>query len=164
MIEMSFQIRDAKMPEELPRLHEFIMGTQRFEYAFEPNRRLDAPVAAEYFKILADEVRAKGGCIFVAEGENGSLLGWGVVHRAEDDVYVNDEERPFAYISELFVVEDARGKGIGRAFIAASEAWARAQGLKVMQIGVLPGNIRAKAIYERAGYHSYAVRLRKYLP
>src|SRR5262249_8154524 len=105
----------------------------------------------------------QGGRIFVAEDASGSLLGWGVVHRDEDDVYVIGEERSFAYISELFVVEKARGTGIGRAFIKASEDWARAEGLKVMQIGVLPGNQRAKAIYELAGYTAYAVQLRKYL-
>ena len=160
---MSFQIRDARLPEELSQLHEFIMGTQRFEHAFEPNRRLDPSVAAEYFALLAEQVRANGGRIFVAEDGNGSLLGWGVVHRDEDDIYVIGEERSFAYISELFVVEEARRKGVGRAFIAAAEDWARAQGLKVMQIGVLPGNTRAKAIYERAGYAPYALQLRRYL-
>ena len=139
------------------------MGTQCFEHAFEPNRRLDGAVAAEYFGILAEGVRTQGGRIFVAEAEDGSLLGWGVVHRDEDDVYVVGKERAFAFIAELFVVEEARGKGVGRAFIAAAEDWARAQGLKVMQIGVLPGNTRAKAIYERAGYVPYAIQLRKYL-
>src|SRR5215471_7713516 len=103
------RIRDARLPEELPHLQEFIMGTQRFEHAFEPNRRLDATVAAEYFKVLAGQVQASGGRILVAEGEDNALLGWGVVHRDEDDVYVIGEERTCAYIAELYVAEAERG-------------------------------------------------------
>ena len=162
MAKQNIEIRDAVLPADREQLLEFIMGTQRFESAFEPNRRLDRAVAAEYFVLLETDVRSKGGRILVA-AEDGQPLGWGVVHAQEDDVYVIGEERTYAYISELYVVEAARGKGIGRALIAASEDWARARGLKVMQIGVLPGNHRAKSIYERAGYQTYALQLRKYL-
>jgi ribosomal protein S18 acetylase RimI-like enzyme len=119
-------------------------------------------VAAEYFALVEKDV-AKGGKIFAAEQE-GAVVGWGVVLAREDDIYVLAEERLHAYIAELYVAEAERGKGIGRALIAACEDWARAQGLNVMQIGVLPGNTRAKAMYERAGYESYDIQLRKYLP
>jgi GNAT superfamily N-acetyltransferase len=161
----SIQIRDAKLPQEVPQLLEFIMGLQRFESAFEPNRRLDPPVAAEYFALLEADVCSKGGRILVAEEEDGrTLLGWCVVHAQEDDIYVIGEERTYAYISELFIVEQARGQGLGRALIAACEDWAKSKGLDVMRIGVLPGNRRTAMIYERAGYQPYAVQLRKYLP
>ena len=160
---MTYLIRDARLPADREQLHEFIMGTQRFESAFEPNRRLDRPVAAEYLALLEADVRSKGGRILVVE-QAGKLLGWGVVHAQEDDVYVIGEERSFAYISELFVVEAVRGKGVGRALIAACEDWARSKGLNVIQIGVLPGNRRAASIYEKAGYSPYAIQLRKYLP
>jgi ribosomal protein S18 acetylase RimI-like enzyme len=160
---MSFQIRDARLPEEVPQLHEFILGSQHFESAIEPNRRLDRQVARDYFTALEKEVRTNTGKVLVATRDEGPLAGWVVVHLLEDDVFVIDEERTYAYISELYIAEAERGKGIGRALIAACEDWARTQGLKVMQIGVLPGNHRAKAIYERAGYESYAIQLRKYL-
>jgi hypothetical protein len=32
-----------------------------------------------------------------------------------------------------------------------------------MQIGVLPGNVRAHALYRREGYADYGIQLRKYL-
>jgi GNAT superfamily N-acetyltransferase len=156
----NFSIRDAR-PADRPYFLDFIMELQRFEGAFEPNRRLDSPVAEEYLVLLEKDV-AKDGKIFVAE-HDGTPVGWGIVHAREDDIYVLAEERRHAYISELFVNEAMRGSGVGRALIAACEDWARAQKLKVMQIGVLPGNVRAKAIYENAGYSDYAVQLRKYL-
>ena len=156
-----FRIRDAVLPKEKARLLEFIMGTQKFESEFEPNRRLDPDVAEEYFALIEKDV-AKGGNIFVAE-QGGAPVGWGIVLAIDDDIYVVAEERRHAYISELFVVEALRGAGLGRALIHACEDWARSQNLNVITIGVLPGNHRARAIYERAGYSHYALQLRKYL-
>jgi ribosomal protein S18 acetylase RimI-like enzyme len=155
-----FTVRDAR-PSDRPHFFEFIMGSQRFESSFERNRRLDSPVADEYLALLEKDV-AESGKIFVAE-KDGAPVGWGIVLEQDDDVYVVSEERRHAYISELFVVEAMRGAGIGRALIAACEHWARSRKLYVVQIGVLPGNQRAKAIYERAGYGPYALQLRKYL-
>jgi GNAT superfamily N-acetyltransferase len=86
-----------------------------------------------------------------------------VVHEDDDDIYVVETERRFAYVSELFVTEEARGTGAGKALLDACEAWARGRGMTVMQIGVLPANVRAEAVYRRAGYDSYAMQMRKYL-
>jgi GNAT superfamily N-acetyltransferase len=164
MTQLNLHIRDARLPEERPQLCEFILGSQRFEHAFEPNRRLDPPVGAEYFAVLEEEVRSKGGKMLVAARDGEPLLGWAVVHFLEDDVFVSAGERKYAYLSELYVAESERGKGVGRALIEACEDWARGQGLHVMQIGVLPDNRRAATIYEQAGFAPYGVRLRKYLP
>ena len=49
---------------------------------------------------------AKGGVALIAE-EACQLLGWGDVYRDENELYVRPEERTFALISELFVVEPA---------------------------------------------------------
>ena len=157
----AFHIREADLARDKPAFLTFIMGTQRFEYVFEPNRRLDAEVAADYLEPLLRRLAEKGGRIVVAENADGLTLGWGVVLEAEDDVFVVAAERRYAYIAELFVVEGARGMGVGRALIAACEDWARSKGNNVMQIGVLPGNARAKAIYEQAGYSAYGLQLRR---
>jgi ribosomal protein S18 acetylase RimI-like enzyme len=156
----AFLIREAR-PTDRPHFLAFIMDLQRFESAFEPNRRLNSPVAKEYLALLEKDV-AEGGKIFVAE-QDGAPVGWSIVLEQDDDIYVVAEERRHAYISELFVAEAVRGLGVGRALIAACEDWARTRKLNVVQIGVLPGNVRAKATYERAGYSHYALQLRKYL-
>ena len=61
------------------------------------------------------------------------------------------------------MIDEQRGRGIGRALISACEDWARGRGLKVMMIGVLARNPRAHAIYRGAGFTDYATLLRKYL-
>ena len=157
------RVREANPVDDRPSLLSFIMGSQHFEYAIEPNRRLDAPVAAEHLERLLAHLKDHDGRMFVAEDEGGVLLGWAVVGEFKGEAFVVPEERDYAYIFELFVVETMRGAGIGRALIATCEDWAREKNFKTIQIGVLAGNTRAAKIYREAGYSDYALELRKYL-
>jgi len=159
----AFRIRAADLSRDKPALLSFIMGSQHFEYAIEPNRRLDEPVAAEHFDKLTAHLKEHGGAMFVAEDESGALLGWSVVGEIKGEAFVIPEERNFAYIFELFVAESTRGQGVGRALIVACEDWAKANNFKTIQIGVLARNTRAAKIYREAGYSDYAIELRKYL-
>ena len=156
-------IRSFRPSDDRPAVLSFIDGALAFEHDFEPNRRLDRNAAEGYLAELLEAVAEREGTIFVAEDAQGTSVGWGVVHLSNDDVYVVDRERRFAYIAELYVVERMRAQGIGRALIAACEDWARKRGVHVIQIGVLPGNERAHAIYRVAGYSDYGIQLRKYL-
>jgi len=157
------RIREADLARDRTAFLAFIMGSQQYEYAFEPNRRLDPPVAEEHLARMLSLLGERAGKIFVAADDTDQAVGWGIVVEQEDDIYVVAEERRYAYVAELFVVEPLRGSGAGRALIAACEDWARARGLAVMQIGVLPGNVRAHDIYRRQGYADYGIQLRKYL-
>lgn len=156
-------IRDADLARDRPAMHGFIMGSQRYEHAIEPNRRLDPPVAEEHLARLTKYLEEHEGRIFIAEEANGAALGWGVVGAYAGEVFVVPEERNYAYIFELFVVEAMRGKGIGRALIAACEDWAKTKNFKTILIGVLAGNTNAARLYRNAGYADYAIELKKYL-
>jgi GNAT superfamily N-acetyltransferase len=155
-------IRPARLPEDKSAILTFIQGLQVFEHAMEPDRRTDATVAEEFYREITSRVQKRKGQILIAE-LGGQAVGWAVVYPDENDIYVEARERTFAYISELFVVEETRGTGVGRNLIAACESWARDRGITVMLIGVLSGNRRAEAIYRQAGFAPYATQLRKYL-
>ena len=159
---MTFRIRDFDAAADRQAALSFIMGSQRHEHEVEPNRRLDEGVAAEYFAELVQELAQKQGRAFVAERE-GAVIGWGVLVVEEGPVFVTEAERPYAYITELFVTEAARGLGVGQALIAACEEEARRLGLKQIMIGALSENRRTMDIYGRAGYRPYTAELRKYL-
>lgn len=156
-------IRDMRLADDKPALLSFIDGSQAFEHNVEPNRRLDRTVAEDYLAELLNAVTERGGKVFVAQDTAGAAVGWGVVYVSNEEIFVVERERRFAYISELFVVESLRGKGIGRALIASCEDWARAHGIGIIQLGVLAGNVRARTIYSLSGYSDYALQLRKYL-
>ncbi|HEX4301972.1 MAG TPA: GNAT family N-acetyltransferase [Rhizomicrobium sp.] len=157
------RIRIAELPRDRPAMLGFVDALQAFEHGFESNRRRDATVAEDYLQPLLQKLEEKDGEIFVAVDVHDAPIGWGVVQADKDDIYVIEAERRIAYIAELYLVEAARGTGVGRALIAACEDWARARGIGVLHIGVLPGNVRARAVYERAGFAPYALRLRKRL-
>jgi GNAT superfamily N-acetyltransferase len=156
----TISIREARFPADRPVILSFIDGIQQFENPIEPDRRVDGRVAEEYFAEIP-ALLAKGAA-FIAE-EAGKPLGWGLVYRDNNEVYVVEDERTIAYVRELYVDAGARGRGIGRMLISACEDWARTQGLKVVMIGVLPGNERAQKIYRNAGFSPYALQLRKYV-
>jgi GNAT superfamily N-acetyltransferase len=155
-------IRSVRLPDDKIAILSFIDGMQQFEHALEPDRRVDSAVAEEFFAEIFARLKARGGVALIWE-EQGSPVGWAAAHRDENDVYVRRDERQFALISELFVLEEVRGRGIGKALIAACEDWARAQGLNVVMINVLRDNRRAEKIYRAAGFETYYTGLRKYL-
>lgn len=157
------KIRDGDLVRDRALALRFIDGLQAFEHGVEPNRRIDATVAADHLAKMMRDAAERPGQVFVAEGDDGAAIGWAVVQENQDDVYVIAEERPFAYIAELYLVEAARGSGAGRALIAACEDWAKTRGLGVLQIGVLDKNARARAVYAAAGFAPYSMQLRKYL-
>jgi GNAT superfamily N-acetyltransferase len=163
MAAASFRIRDARLPEDVPVIHEFILDLQRFEHALETNRRLDTPVAADYFTALETKVQETGGTFLIAEDDAGRAIGWAAAHEDEQDIYIVPEERRIGYIAELYVVPDARGLGVGSSLIKACEAWARQRSLPVIMIGVLSKNSRALAVYRNNEYDPYAIFLRKSL-
>ena len=57
----------------------------------------------------------------------------------------------------LFVVETARGSGVGRALIDASIAHAKAQECRYLTVGTHPDNRAAQAVYRAAGFEDLPV-------
>lgn len=157
---MGMTIREARLPDDQATIERFVLDLQRYEAAFEPNRRLDAAYVADQYGWLST-MFAKGR-IFIAENA-GVAIGWALVHADEGDVYEAAAERRFATIRELYVAEAARGKGAGQALLAACEEWARVQGFSVIRISHLAQNALAEKSYARAGYAPYTVTRRKRL-
>jgi GNAT superfamily N-acetyltransferase len=154
-------IRPAHLPDDEPAILSFIWGLQKFENAFEANRRLDPAFATEHWADVQAQAAARG-AIFIAESDS-RAVGWAFVVEEPGDLFVEKSERRYAFVAELFVDASARGQGHGRALIAACEGWTRARGMAVLIIGVLSGNDKAAAAYQRDGFAPYNLFLRKYL-
>lgn len=65
--------------------------------------------------------------------------------------------KPLLNVHDLAVVPARRGRGIGRALLAAAEERARAAGCCKLTLEVQDGNARARAVYERFGFTDVAV-------
>jgi ribosomal protein S18 acetylase RimI-like enzyme len=57
-----------------------------------------------------------------------------------------------AYLEELYVVPERRGRGIGRALLEAAMEHARAYGAAHIDLGTSEDDVAARALYESAGF------------
>ena len=155
-------VREARLPADEPAILSFITGLQDFEAAFEPNRRRDPAFAADHWRDAQHRCAQKHGIMLIAE-EAGKAVGWAFAYEEHGELFITEPERRHGFLAEIFVMPDARGKGLGRALIAACEDWARGRGHQLLTIGVLANNARAIRAYEGAGYAPYTLMLRRYL-
>lgn len=141
------EISPLTSPEGLEELLPAIADYQRF-YEVE---RIDEDRNRAFFARFLSP--SEDGMILVARtagddpAEAGELLGYACLYwhlsslAAAEAVLMND----------LFVLEAARGKGVGRALIEASAAVARERGAHSLEWATAPGNTRAQALYDSTG-------------
>jgi ribosomal protein S18 acetylase RimI-like enzyme len=68
-----------------------------------------------------------------------------------------------AWVYDIEVVVDRRGKGYGRTLLAAAEAELRARGVAAVSLQVFGHNVAAKRLYETSGYQLTSQLMRKEL-
>jgi ribosomal protein S18 acetylase RimI-like enzyme len=93
--------------------------------------------------------------LFVAQLDGhpaGCLLMWTL-----DDYFTAERH---AHISVIAVTRAAEGHGVGRALMNHAEQWARERGHSRITLSVFESNRRARALYERAGFH---IEMRRYV-
>jgi len=72
-----------------------------------------------------------------------------------------DRERTRGTVSNLFVVPDRRGEGVGSALLDAAERALREAGAEAVALEALANNERARAFYAAHGYERHRVELTK---
>jgi GNAT superfamily N-acetyltransferase len=85
--------------------------------------------------------------IFVAESEDGGLIGW--VHVVGRHCLELD---PYAELGGLVVDAAARRKGVGKALLSAAEQWAAGHGYTTMRVRSNMKRGEARPFYEGMGY------------
>ncbi len=83
------------------------------------------------------------GCLVVARSSAGDLVGCGMLKRLDQDT---------GELKRVFVVESARGTGVGRALIKARESAARQMGLRRLVADTLTPNVEMRRLYPRLGF------------
>jgi len=140
-------------------------GLQEYEGTIEANRAHWADGGAAYAGWMLEESARNAGAILIAESDAGAVIALLTCWRAEDatDITVVPAAREHLYISELFVAESWRGKGVAGALLAVAEDHARGLGIPQVTIGSLAANASARRAYAKAGFDEYEILLRKRL-
>jgi L-amino acid N-acyltransferase YncA len=92
---------------------------------------------------------------FVARDDDEQVLGWVALTPASGRcVYEGVAE------VSVYVAEDARGRGVGRALMAALIEASEAAGIWTLQAGIHPENEASLALHHRCGFRDVGVRER----
>ena len=94
--------------------------------------------------------------LLVAEADE--TLGF-VMYHVEEGRYQQDQST--GVIVNLYVVPEARGRGIGSELLAAAEADLAASGVDTVTLEVLAANDAARRFYSRHGYRDHRIELAK---
>jgi RimJ/RimL family protein N-acetyltransferase len=108
--------------------------------------------AADERRYLRALKRYPHAAVLVAETEDGSLVGRLSLSR--------DTHPASAHVADLglMVAKDLRGRGIGTALLRAAVEWARANGIRKLELHVFPWNEGAIAMYEKFGFEREGFR------
>ncbi|WP_297512468.1 aminoglycoside 6'-N-acetyltransferase [uncultured Caulobacter sp.] len=118
----------------------------RMRAALWPELDLDEHRAEAVEALAADDV-----AVFVAEGPDGSLAGFGEAALRHD--YVNGcDTSPVAFVEGVYVRPEHRRAEVGRALCAAIADWGRARGCVELASDALLDNTESHAFHAAVGF------------
>lgn len=95
--------------------------------------------------------------LFIAENIEGERIGFLRLQKTRD--FFSGKSN--CHISDLAVAKAHEGQGIGRALLDHAQTWAKKHRCTLITLAVFPGNARARALYERAGFDLDLLRMAK---
>lgn len=99
-------------------------------------------------RLLAD---AGGTVNLIARDGTGQAVGFAEASLRRD--YVNGcKTKPVAFLEGIYVVPEARGRGIAKALVAAVEDWARALGVSELGSDAAPSNLASLKMHAALGF------------
>lgn len=98
--------------------------------------------------------RLEGSTVLIAEDAQGVSLGF--MHlTGERDYYLQDT---CGHVADIVVAPAARGRGVGRALLAAAERWSKDRGYRLLTLNVFVDNRGPQSLYEEAGFHAEVIK------
>jgi ribosomal protein S18 acetylase RimI-like enzyme len=149
---MAIRVRPAAM-RDYPAMNALFEEIHRFHVEALPDyfRMPDGPIhPREAIVALLDDPLV---ALLVAEveGEVAGLVDVRIRSAPDAPLLV---PHTFAVIDTIVVGQSHQRDGVGRALMAAAEAWARGQGVSEMRLGVWEFNSGAMAFYTALGYQT----------
>ena len=150
-------------PSETETLHRLVAEMQDFERLIDTRLLAGDEMAVAYTAEMRARCDREAGTILVADID-GVIAGFVAVRAAVPSEELDQPPGTYALVSDLSVDANYRGRGTGRALLAAAERYAAEQGATELRIAVLTGNVVADALYRSAGFRPYLQTMSKMLP
>jgi ribosomal protein S18 acetylase RimI-like enzyme len=128
-----------------------IVEFQEYERLREPGYTPGVEMADTYLDALLR--LAATGKMLVAE-EDGLIVGYSCFYVDWADCM---QEFQQVKISDVYLAPAQRGKGIGRKFLEAAEAFGKENGIEELALNVLWKNVEAQAMYKKCGFREFDV-------
>ena len=106
---------------------------------------------ATHFSLDPDEV-APGSGIFVVARRHDRPIGCGALRRVREATLVRELGPDVGELKRMYVAQEVRGQGVGRALLERLEAEARTLGLARLVLETGTRQLEALALYRRAGF------------
>jgi GNAT superfamily N-acetyltransferase len=106
-------------------------------------------VSAKARELFASQLRSTMEAIFLAELD-GTVAG--VLRCVESVGSPLLEPARYAYVSSVYVMPEARRRGVLRALLRAADRWARARGLAQMRLHNVVGSAEAEGAWSALGF------------
>jgi len=135
-------------------LRALIVEHQDFHRGLEPSWPPGSTIIEAYVQFLEAQCAAHDGTILVAEHDATAVGFICAVTSLRNDS--PDDPATFAWVHDVFVHPEHRGRGIGGALLAAAESFVRSRGARELRLGVLDRNENARALYRHKGFRDYA--------
>ena len=143
-----YAVRAAR-PKDVARM----VGLLDLLFAMEADFRPDPARQQQGLALLLDDGRARVLVAEWADGVVGMCTGQLVVSTAEGG--------PALLVEDVVVGPDHRGRGVGRALLAALADWASGRGVRRLQLRADGTNGPALAFYDRLGWRATALVCRR---
>jgi len=155
-------IRDYEPAQHWDQVRSCVVELQEFERGLEPSLPRGQDMADAYLTFLLDRCSGAGGRLLVAEIDK-DVVGFVAVRVRVAPEEPDEDQTPYAYISDLVVLPAYRRRGIGRALLDRAEALVRSSGTGLVRVGVLAKNESAAKLYRAVGFTEYQLQLVKRL-
>lgn len=118
-------------------------------------RKTLAAIRADIERVLRET--SPSDHFFIADGGTGTRTGF--LHlQVQHDFFSGVRA---CHVADLAIAQEHEGHGIGRVLLTHAQQWAMVNRCKLLTLSVFPGNTRARALYERAGYVTDLIRMAK---
>jgi ribosomal protein S18 acetylase RimI-like enzyme len=152
---------DPFRPSDLATVIQYVEAIQEFERIHVPELKLGHEIGPDYASMLIRRVAERNGCMLMARAET-RTVGFGCAWIQSDyDMLLREDARTHAYVSDIFVEDDWRRRGIALKILVALETEMRSRGCRRIRICSKATNQIALECYKRAGYRPYEITFTK---